>query len=294
MKTLAVLTSLFFLVSRLPCKGQLSSPAIDSATITFVNPAVGFQAELEGLLQWPAQPGKYPLVVFIHGSGQGTRYEYADLSPSFLQKGYAVFSYDKRGVNRSGGTYYGIGPRNSPMMIPLLASDAYEAIEAIKKRPEINSSSVVLLGASQAGWIIPVVASMSDAVTHYVIMYGPTVTVGEEIYYSHLAEDGNYSISEGEKMLDGFAGLRGFDPLPYINRLKQKGLWLFGGKDRSVPSERSIQLLDSLNKSPGRPYTIKLYPYAGHGLKNMQTGLYEDYLPLLMDWLGKNMYRKSF
>ena len=122
-------------------------------------------------------------------------------SHEFLSKGYAVFSYDKRGVGKSGGIYNGVGPKNSPMMIPLLASDAYEAIEAAKNRPDIDSSSVVLIGASQAGWIIPVVASMNKSVSNYVILYGPTVTVGQEIYYSKLAEDGSHSIGEAETMM---------------------------------------------------------------------------------------------
>jgi uncharacterized protein len=293
-KTAAILAALFFIVIEIPCKAQPSPPATDSAIISFTNPAIGFQVELEGLLQWPAQPGRYPLVVFIHGSGKGTRYEYGNMFSLFLNKGYAVFSYDKRGVNKSGGAYNGVGPKNSPMMIPLLASDAYEAIEIIKKRPEIDSSSVILVGASQAGWIIPVVASMSKSVSHYIIMYGPAVTVGEEIYYSRFAEGGEYSIKDAEKLMANYTGLKGFDPLPYIRQLKQKGLWIFGGKDMSIPTARSIQLLDSLNKISKRPYTIKLYRQASHGLINMETGLYEDYIPLIMDWLEKNRKMKSF
>ena len=159
----------------IPCQAQSVQSAVQSTTIVFTNPAVGFQADIEGLLQCPTTPGKHPLVVFVHGSGQGTRFEYNNLFPLFLNNGFAVFSYDKRGVNKSGGTYNGVGPKNSPMMIPLLASDAYEGIEAVKNRPEIDSSSVVLFGASQAGWIIPGVASMSKSVSNFVIIYGPTV-----------------------------------------------------------------------------------------------------------------------
>jgi dipeptidyl aminopeptidase/acylaminoacyl peptidase len=265
---------------------------IGAETIRFSNPALGFQADLEGLLRYPDKPGKHPLVIFIHGSGKGTRYEYDNLFQLFLSKGFAVFSYDKRGVGKSGGTYNGVGPKNSPMMIPLLASDAYEAIEAVKNRPNIDSSSVVLIGASQAGWIIPVVASMSKSVTYYIILSGPTVSVGEEIYYSHLAEGGKTGIEQAEKMLTDYTGLKGFDPFPYISAIKQKGLWIFGGKDVLVPTARSIRLVDSLNKSSIKSNSIKLYPNAGHGLRNMKTGLTEYYVPFMLDWLEKNMMRK--
>lgn len=278
------------LMSSLPLWGQ-STSRVDSATITFSNPALGFQAELKGTIQWPKQSGKHPLVVFIHGSGKGTRYEYKNLFPYFLQKGLAVFSYDKRGVGASTGSYNGVGPKNSPMMIPLLASDAYEAIEVIKKREEIDSTKIILCGASQAGWIIPVVASMSKAVSQYVILSGTTVTVGEEIFYSRFAEDGGHTIEYAVDKMNHYPGLKGFDPVPYISHLKQKGLWIFGGKDTSIPTERSIQILDSFDKASKDKHTIKLYPEAGHGLVNNKTGKPEDFIPYLLDWLEKNMKR---
>jgi uncharacterized protein len=294
-KSALILLVLAHFAIAIPCKAQSLILKFDSTTISFKNPALGFQANLEGLLQIPTNASaKHPLVVFIHGSGKGTRYEYSDMFTTFLQKGYAIFSYDKRGVGKSGGEYNGVGPKNSPMMIPLLASDAYEAIEVLKKRPEIDSSVVILIGASQAGWIIPVVAAMSKPVAHYIIMYGPTVSVGEEIYYSRFAEEGNGSMENAEKMLAGYSGLKGFDPLPYINQLNQKGLWIFGGEDHSIPAKKSIQILDSVNKLSKKPYTIKLYQKAGHGLKNNETGLYEDYIPLMMEWLEKNMKKKEF
>jgi dipeptidyl aminopeptidase/acylaminoacyl peptidase len=269
------------------CFSYAQSTGPKAETIKFTNPALGFQAELEGQLQIPDKEGKRPLVVFIHGSGKGTREEYKNLFAMFLSKGYAVFGYDKRGVGGSGGSYNGVGPKNSPMMIPLLASDAYEAIEAVKKNPAIDSSKIILLGGSQAGWIIPVVASMNRSVSHYVILYGPTVSVGEEIFYSRLAESGDVSIEKAEAMLANFAEFRGFDPFPYISSLKQKGLWIFGGKDNSIPTARSIRLLESLSKETKSLNTIKLYPNAGHGLRNVETGQIEDFAPFIMSWLEK-------
>jgi uncharacterized protein len=270
------------------CNGSAQIHKVNSETITFKNPALGFQAEISGLLQWPANQAKHPLVVFIHGAGRGTRFEYSNLFSEFLNHGYAVFSYDKRGVEGSGGEYNGVGPKNSPMMIPLLASDAYEAIESIRHRPEIDSTKILLIGASQAGWIIPVVATMNTWVSHYIILYGPTVSVGEEIYYSRFAEDHSHTISDAEDQMKRYTGLKGFIPMPYISELTQKGLWIFGGQDESIPTARSIQLLDSLNHGSEKPYTIKLYPQASHGLLNKVTGQFENYIPFMFDWLKKN------
>lgn len=253
----------------------------------FNQPAVGFQAALKGLLQWPSLPGRHPVVVMVHGSGKGTRYEYQDLFSLFLSKGYAVFSYDKRGVGGSGGAYNGVGPKNSPMMIPLLAADGYEAIQAIRKRPEIDSTRIILFGISQAGWIIPVIASMDKSVKNFAIVSGPTITVGEEIYYSRFAEIGGQTVEDAVSKMRQYKGLRGFDPLPHVAQLRQKGLWIFGAKDTSIPTGRSVQLLDSINKVLQKSFTTKVYADAGHDLVNRQTGQ-RDFLSFLIDWLDKN------
>lgn len=268
---------------------KLNSLHTDSVTLRFNNPAVGFNAELEGLLQWPVTNEKHPLLVFVHGAGTTNRYEYSNMFSHFLQKGFAVFSYDKRGVNKSGGSYYGIGPRNSPMMIPLLASDVSEAINEIIKRPDIDTTTVVLIGASQAEWIIPVAANINKAVTHFIILYGPTVSVGEEIYYSKFAEFGNLSPAQAEDSLKNFTGIRGFDPMPFIKTLTAKGLWLFGGDDHSLPTNKSIKNLKLLSYQQKKLFTIKYYPDAGHGLINYRTGKKEAFGKDIADWLRINM-----
>jgi dipeptidyl aminopeptidase/acylaminoacyl peptidase len=266
-----------------------SKEKLNSEVIKFTNPAVGFQADLTGLLQWPATAGKHPVVVFIHGSGKGTRNEYENLFAQFLQNGFAVFSYDKRGVGESTGTYNGVGPKNSPMMIPLLASDAFEAIEMLKKRPDIDPRKIILVGASQAGWIIPVVASMSKGVSSYVVLFGPTVSVGREIFYSNLAENATTTIELAQNEMDKFTGIEGFDPMPYIAKLKQPGLWMFGGKDNSIPTPRSVELLESINRTSGNLCEIKVYPDAGHGLYNAATGQTEDFVPKVLNWLSQKV-----
>jgi dipeptidyl aminopeptidase/acylaminoacyl peptidase len=43
------------------------------------------------------------------------------------------------------------------------------------------------------------------------------------------------------------------------------GLWLFGGADKSIPTDRSVQILSRL-KHAGKDFTIVVFPDAGHGL----------------------------
>src|SRR5688572_407627 len=113
---------------------------------------------LEGVLDLPNGVGKFPLVVFVHGSGMRSRSDYGEFVAPFLQNSFAIFRYDKRGVGNSGGTYFDVdvGTNNSPITIPTLAKDVIAAVKSLKRNPRIDSTRCILVGASQAGWIIPV------------------------------------------------------------------------------------------------------------------------------------------
>ena len=93
---------------------------------------------LEGVLDLPPGSGKFPLVVFVHGSGQRTRSDYSEFVAPFLKNGFATFRYDKRGVGNSGGHFddVNVGTENSSVTIHTLAKDA---IAAVKKQWRFNS-----------------------------------------------------------------------------------------------------------------------------------------------------------
>jgi uncharacterized protein len=86
--------------------------------------------------------------------------------------------------------YAGVGTANSAAMFPLLAGDMTPAVEHLRTLPGIDGRRVGLAGASQAGWIIPVAVTLAPKAKLAVIFSGPTVSVGLEIYYSELAEQG--------------------------------------------------------------------------------------------------------
>ena len=43
------------------------------------------------------------------------------------------------------------------------------------------------------------------------------------------------------------------------------GLWLYGGADKSIPTDRSVQILSRMKRA-GKDFTIVVFPNAGHGL----------------------------
>lgn len=237
---------------------------------------------LEGVLNLPGSSGKYPVAVFIHGSGMTTRQDYNEFVLPLLKTGIGVFRYDKRGVGASGGIYMNVSTENSERVFPLLASDAAAAIRHLKNDKRIAGENIILIGGSQAGWIIPEINAMAD-IWLSVCVSGPLVSVGEEIYYSELAEDGSYTQEQADQMLRDFKGPRGYDPISRIKKMTKPSLWIFGGKDVSIPIKRSIHLFDSIKSSQQIPLAMKLYPDADHGISH--DGRKEDYVNLIVQWI---------
>jgi uncharacterized protein len=237
---------------------------------------------LEGVLHLPTGPGKYPLAVFIHGSGRATRSDYGEFVAPLIEEGIAVFRYDKRGVGASGGIYGDVNVENSEKVFRLLASDAAAAIQHLRSDGRIMGNKVILMGGSQAGWIIPEINTITE-IWLSVCISGPWVSVGEEIYYSNFAEKGSYSQEQADAMLKDFDGINGYDPISRIERMKTPSLWIFGGRDVSIPIKESIHRFESIKQSKQALFEMKLYPHSDHGLYS--AGKREDYVSYIVQWI---------
>ncbi|HTF21637.1 MAG TPA: alpha/beta fold hydrolase [Chryseolinea sp.] len=243
---------------------------------------------LEGQLDLPNSEGRVPMAVFVHGSGMRTRADYADFIAPFLQNNIAVFRFDKRGVGNSGGSYsdVDVSTENSPVTIHTLAMDVAAAIKYLKGNTRIDSSRCVLVGASQAGWIIPVAAELED-IYATAIFSGPTVSVGEEIYYSSLAESKNYSVADANKMVLSSNHSAGFDPIPYLRKLDRPSLWIFGDQDESIPIDHSLQILKQVRDEFHQPIYIEIVSGANHGMR-FRDGTRSDYVSDILRWINNN------
>jgi dienelactone hydrolase len=266
-----------------PACGGSSVPSAASAP----DPGLTFPSgniRLSYALDLPPGPGPFPALVFGHGSGRSTKQEAAPLAARLAARGYAVLRYDKRGVGGSGGTYEGVGVANSERMIPLLAGDMAAGVSFLASRPEIDRTRIGLIGGSQAGWIMPEAAARGG-VSSMVLLVGPTVSVGEEIFYSGLAEGTTTSFEELSLRLAGFTGPRGFDPVPVLQRIDVPGLWILGGQDRSIPTRETVAILARL-AGGGKPYRWIVHDQANHGLVDVRTGAAVDVLPAVLDFLA--------
>ena len=139
-------------------------------------------------------------------------------------------------------------------------------VRFLRGRPGIDASRIGLVGVSQAGWIIPLAASRAKA-AFMILLVGPTVSVGEEIFYSRIVEfDDSKALAEAYAQLPSFDGEPGFDPRPTLDSLPVPGLWLLGGDDRSIPTPHTVAILDEL-AARGRPFTRIVFPGADHSLR---------------------------
>lgn len=233
---------------------------------------------LVGSLHLPEGQGPFPAFVWVHGSGAVTRTQGGgSVVPALVEGGYAVLIMDKRGVGESSGDYFGVSPVNSDFILGQLAEDTQAAAEFLSQLNIINPNQIGLFGNSQAGWIIPLAAAKSAEVSLAVILVGPTVTVGEENYYSSLTQENSATLTE-EKLeqvyerYSTFSGQRGFDPRESIESLDIPVLWVLGGKDSSIPTSETVRILDEIIAEYDKEFTVHIYPLGTHGLQNVENG----------------------
>lgn len=259
------------------CGGSPTAPAaLPSAQGFFESGGV----RLSYALDLPDGPGPFPAIVWSHGSGRTTKDEARDLAQRLVSRGFAVLRYDKRGVGLSGGSYSGVSLQNSTRLLPELASDLAAGARFALARPEIDPRRVGLMGASQAGWIVPHAAARTPEVAFVVLLSGPTVSIGQHFFFANLCADLSRPVEEAAAQLPSYDGPAGFDPLPDLQAMTQPGLWLFGAEDRLVPARRSAAIVEALVRE-GKPYHAVVYPGVSHNVQ--EADIWRDVDP----WLAR-------
>ncbi len=230
---------------------------------------------LVGTLFLPPGQGPHPVLVGGHGSGHVDRSDtyQREIVERFTPQGIAFFMFDKRGVGASGGEY--AGSYSSSMVI--YAVDLLAALDAVVQQPDVDARRAGFWGMSQAGWTIPIAASMAqDRVAFSIIVSGPTVSIWEEVVYSELTGEtarrpSGMSATEIDARLRETESL-GLDAAAFIAELKMPVLWVYGDKDQSVPWQHSIRELERITEEWGRPFAWEVIENANHGLRQSRTG----------------------
>lgn len=210
--------------------------------------------KLDGTLHLP-KTTPIAAAVLIHGSGRTERMD--GLARLLADEGIATFTYDKRGVGRSGGVYEGddnVSARN----LSLLAEDAAAAFAALARVEILAGVPAGYLGVSQAGWIAPMAAAQSPQARFMGLWSGPVATTSEELHFSARARKNQANAHDHDHgQMPSSAEIARFvasvprraddvDPRLAIAKLDIPALWLFGEEDTSIPVALSVRRLIDL------------------------------------------------
>lgn len=138
---------------------------------------------LAGTLTQPKGASACPGVVLVCGSGPNDRDEtiaghqpFRVLADHLTRKGIAVLRYDKRGIGESTGSY---GTATTFDFV----EDAKAALAFLAAQKGIDPGRLGMLGHSEGGLVLPMVAASSSQAGFLVLLGGPGLP-GEDILYA--------------------------------------------------------------------------------------------------------------
>lgn len=262
---------------RLPLIGPALS-SIDYEDVTFMNGGL----RLAGMLMAPHSAPR-GAAVFIHGSGTSRRDNpwYLGLAEHVRAQGFVVLLPDKRGSESSDGDWRSASFAD-------LADDTGAAIALLRERfPDLP---VGVIGASQGGWVAPMVANRDPSVAFVVVLSGPAVRIEEQLVH----EETNTIIRMGalkfvaqaiapitawdirvRRQKEFWDAIAGYDPLPEWRKLAVPAFIAYGAEDEfnNVPVAESVALL---RRTENAMLTVTVYPGADHGIEDVTTGRLDE------------------
>ena len=220
--------------------------------------------------------------------------------------GFAVLAFDKRGVGESEGSY--AMPDGSTFSVPFLrrrAKDVASAMNALRDHPRI-AGEVGLVGISQAGWVMPVAASSTEC-AFTISMSGGATRLSQEDYFSELTDE-TRSDASLRSIEDAVAKVRARKPQGHdwstdFASQRCPGLWLYGMKDRSNPSQLAVEVLEAVKAEHDKDFSIVTFPDGNHPLMQSRVGgraerlVVSQFVPgkftTIEDWLEEKGFMPS-
>lgn len=235
-------------------------------------------------LDLPSGPGPYPVVVMVHGSGRGTRDDFAGAVGGYLSIGVGVLRYDKQGAGDSTGRFRDVTPENSIEVFDQLAGDVVAVVDHLLVRSDVDPARIGLVGVSQAGWIMPIAASRSPDISFMVSISGAASSVGLSDHYDRLAESST-GAADIAAALEAFDGTQGYDPTEHLESLSIPALWVYGARDLSNPTSRDLEVLERIEADLGTDFSTHVFDDADHDLIDVTTGEPVDAQTVVNRWI---------
>ena len=237
---------------------------------------------LRATIRSPLTPGRHPAMVFVQGSGSGEASEFEEQAEWLARAGIVTLAYNKRTVG------YSFRERD----FSLLAEDARRMIQVLRQRPDVDPDRVGLWGVSEGSWVVPIAAAQDPDIRFVVLVSAPNVSPLRQVAWALNEQLLRLHAPTGVRdLLTRAMGGVGFDFLrhdgtPWLRRVKQPVLALYGTDDPSIPFVESTQtLVKALNEGGNTAYTIRFLAKADHGMR-VRGGPYAPmYLPTLANWI---------
>ncbi len=176
----------------------------------------------------PKSKGKFPAIVFMHGSGGEGMFANQYFAEYLVSKGMVTLIQDKRGVGKSTGNW-------TTANFDDLANDHVNAVNFLKKFDQVNQTQIGIYGHSQGGTIAPLVASKSNDIAFVIAAAGIGDTVFKQDLYrteNNLKSNGFTPTEIHEAMnyfkswLDIARTGTGFEKLDSLNQLSKNKKWV--------------------------------------------------------------------
>jgi len=215
----------------------------------------------------PANPGKHPLIVQIHG-GPHAMYGYAMFHEMQLMaaKGYAVIFSNPRGSSGYGEEFTGItrgrwGESDMPDVIAVLE-------QAIADHPWIDTANLGVTGGSYGGyltnWIVGHDTRFKAAVTQRCVSNFYSFFGTSDIGFDFgVFEFGGTPWADAEKLLK-------YSPISYVDKIETPLLIVHNELDFRCPIEQAEQMFTAL-KYMGKEVAFVRIPGESHGLSRNGT-----------------------
>ena len=200
------------------------SPVASERSVRFTSQGI----TLAGTLVAPLHRGRRPAMVSLHGSGPSTRWAALGRARHFAQAGYVTLLYDKRGSGESGGDW-------TKMSLDDAAIEALDALEFLRRQPEVDPTRIGLWGHSQAGWVISRAAAMGRRIDFVMVLAGgasPPAAVERHGYRAALRHagigdaDAARAMALVEEYLEYLRSGKGYDALSATLRKQADQPWL--------------------------------------------------------------------
>lgn len=258
-------------------------PVVSTGAISVQDISIQGEGQtLEGTVRAPTTPGPHPAMVFVSGSGNGSREEFAPQAEFLARAGVVTLAFDKRTVG------YNFRDRD----FGLLADDALRMVRFLRNRPDVDPSRTGLWGVSEGGWVVPIAAAKSPDVGFAVLISSPNVSPLRQVAWALNEQLQRLRAPIGVRDLltramggVGFDFLR-YDAMPALRQVRQPVLALYGTADPSIPFLESTQALaQALGDAGNDDYTIRFLDKADHAMRINGGDFTPGYLETLGNWI---------